>query len=140
MYYPACPEAGNNKKLVQQGDGWFCEANGTTYDEPEWRYIFSFNAMDHSGCSWVTAFNDQVCAIDWMSKYGVCTNLIVDCHAFAMQAAQMFGISANELKKLKDEDQVRQRVLFGFMRTERSSSDALCMMCFKIYVVACIRG
>jgi len=57
--YPACPDPDNNKKVIQQTDGsWLCEANGKAYDKPEHRYILSMTLADHTGTTWVTAFND----------------------------------------------------------------------------------
>lgn len=57
--YPACPDPDNNKKVIEQTDGsWLCEANGKTYDKPEHRYILSMTLADHTGTTWVTAFND----------------------------------------------------------------------------------
>ena len=75
--YPACPEEGNNKKVIEESDGtWRCEANGKTYDAPEWRYILSLCINDYTGNTWVTAFNDEAVEI-------------------------MNGVTAGELKELQ---------------------------------------
>lgn len=62
MYYPACTLQYNgrtcNKKLSdQQGDGevWYCERCQQT-SQPDWRYILSVQADDHTGHVWLTAF------------------------------------------------------------------------------------
>ena len=60
MWYPACPEEGNNKKMVEQSDGsWFCEANNKAYNHCEYRYTLSVQASDHTGHGWMTVFNDE---------------------------------------------------------------------------------
>ena len=57
MAYPSCPET--KKKLVEINENcWRCEATGKEYPEPQWRYCMSMKAEDHSGHSWVTAFDD----------------------------------------------------------------------------------
>lgn len=59
-WYPACPDEGNNKKLVEKTDGtWFCEGNQTAYDKPQYRYILPLSISDASGTRWITAFNDH---------------------------------------------------------------------------------
>ncbi|KAF9577921.1 Replication factor A protein 1 [Lunasporangiospora selenospora] len=56
--YPACPTQGCNKKVIQDNTGWRCEKCNRTYPEPEHRYIMGVNVADHSGQSWLQAFND----------------------------------------------------------------------------------
>ena len=44
MYYRACPEKDNNKKVIDNGDGeWICEATDTKYSSFKWVYMI--NAM-----------------------------------------------------------------------------------------------
>ena len=44
MYYRACPEKDNNKKVIDNGDGeWYCEATETKYSTFKWVYMI--NAM-----------------------------------------------------------------------------------------------
>jgi ribosomal protein L37AE/L43A len=38
--YPACPTQGCNKKVVGNHDGWRCEKCNTSYEKPEYRYVF----------------------------------------------------------------------------------------------------
>lgn len=78
--YPACanPE-GCNKKVVDEGNAWRCEKCDRTWPAPIHRYILSMHVMDHTGSFWSTAFNEV--------------------------AEQVMGISANELMRLKDEDE-----------------------------------
>lgn len=78
MYYAAVPEEGNNKKVVESDGKWYCEANGQTYDTCERRYIMRFKAIDGYEGAWLNAFNDE--------------------------ATKMFGISANELHELHEND------------------------------------
>ncbi len=60
--------------------GWLAgfQANGKVYDHPEYRYILSFRATDHTGSTFVTAFNDQ--------------------------AVEIMGCTAGELKRLQEEN------------------------------------
>jgi replication factor A1 len=63
VVYPSCPGVFNQrqcqKKLEDQGNGeWMCSRCGPI-QEPSWRYLVSFSAMDHTGVQWITAFGDQ---------------------------------------------------------------------------------
>jgi hypothetical protein len=40
MYYAACPEEGNNKKVTEENGKWFCEATQKTYDTCRRRCVF----------------------------------------------------------------------------------------------------
>ena len=60
MTYMACPEQGNNRKVIDQGDGsFYCPSNGQTYSNCEHRYIANIMISDETGGVWVTAFNEQ---------------------------------------------------------------------------------
>ena len=60
VWYAACPEEGNNKKLIQKPDGsWFCESNNKSYDAPEYRWILPLCVSDETSDTWITMFNDQ---------------------------------------------------------------------------------
>ncbi|GBG31935.1 Replication protein A 70 kDa DNA-binding subunit [Hondaea fermentalgiana] len=60
MWYEACPEEGNNKKVTQQADGtWFCESTAQTYPSKENRYILRTVLADHTGSVYATCFNDS---------------------------------------------------------------------------------
>ena len=78
MYYCSTPEEGNNKKVIEDNGKWYCEANGQTYDSCQRRYIMRFKMMDASGSAWVNCFNDE--------------------------AEKMFGVSADELHEMKEND------------------------------------
>lgn len=78
MYYTATPEEGNNKKVIESDGKWYCEANGQTYDTCERRYIMRFKAQDSSEGAWLNAFNEE--------------------------ATKMFGMTANEMHELKEND------------------------------------
>ncbi|KAG0321102.1 Replication factor A protein 1 [Dissophora globulifera] len=56
--YPACPTPNCNKKVTEDSGGWRCEKCNQTHPEPEYRYIMGVNVADHSGQSWLQAFND----------------------------------------------------------------------------------
>lgn len=71
-YYTACPSGKCNKKVTDDGNGnWRCEACQQSFDHCQRRYTLSLKAADTSGSCWINAFNDQ--------------------------AAQIFGMSADEL-------------------------------------------
>ncbi|XP_049361733.1 replication protein A 70 kDa DNA-binding subunit A [Solanum verrucosum] len=82
--YTACPlmigDRQCNKKVTNNGDGkWRCDRCDQTVDECEYRYILQFQIQDHTGLTWVTAF--QECG------------------------DQIMGVSAKELYFLKYEEQ-----------------------------------
>ncbi|CAN4076368.1 unnamed protein product [Withania somnifera] len=82
--YTACPlmigDRQCNKKVTNNGDGkWRCDRCDQIVDECEYRYILQFQIQDHSGLTWVTAF--QECG------------------------DQIMGVSAKELHFLKYEEQ-----------------------------------
>lgn len=57
MWYLACPE--NNRKVVEQNGGYFCEYDGRTYATATKRYIMSAKFTDISGELNVQVFDDQ---------------------------------------------------------------------------------
>ena len=57
-YYPACMGEGCNKKVVENGEGWYCEKCGRAYERPEYRYILAMAVADVTGQIWVQAFNE----------------------------------------------------------------------------------
>jgi len=61
MYYAACPEEGNNKKVVEENGKWYCEATQKTYDTCRRRYILRMKIQDQSGAGWVNVFHEQAC-------------------------------------------------------------------------------
>ncbi|KAL8901297.1 MAG: hypothetical protein Q9207_005270 [Kuettlingeria erythrocarpa] len=57
--YPACLSPDCNKKVVQIDEGqWRCEKCDRTHLKPEYRYIMSINASDHTGQLWLSCFDD----------------------------------------------------------------------------------
>ena len=78
-WYAACPEEGNNKKVIERPDGtWFCEGTQKEYAATEYRFILSIKVVDETGAQWLTLFNDQ--------------------------AKQLLGHSADDLQALREGD------------------------------------
>ncbi|KAL5724642.1 hypothetical protein ACHQM5_007874 [Ranunculus cassubicifolius] len=77
--YPACPLQNCNRKVViNNGDGtWECDKCAQSFQECDYRYILSFQIQDHTGITWVTAF--QECG------------------------EQIMGVSAREMANIKNE-------------------------------------
>lgn len=85
--YPACSSQGCNKKVTPMGDGtWHCEKCNVSHDKPDYRYILSLNVADHTSHQWLSCFDD--------------TGRI------------LFGLSANELMELKDNDEAKFMAAF----------------------------
>ncbi|CAI9095111.1 OLC1v1030972C1 [Oldenlandia corymbosa var. corymbosa] len=64
FYYTACPiKIGDrqcNKKVTNNGDGrWRCDRCDQTVDECDYRYILQMQIQDHTGLTWVTAFQES---------------------------------------------------------------------------------
>ena len=62
--YTACPimigDRQCNKKVTNNGDGkWRCERCDQSVDECDYRYILQFQIQDHTGLTWVTAFQES---------------------------------------------------------------------------------
>lgn len=82
--YTACPiRTGDkqcNKKVTNNGDGtWRCDKCDQTVDECDYRYILQLQIQDHTGLTWVTAFQES--------------------------GEEIVGVSAKELYYLKYEEQ-----------------------------------
>ncbi|KAL9009426.1 MAG: hypothetical protein Q9173_005542 [Seirophora scorigena] len=78
--YPACLSADCNKKVIQIEDGqWRCEKCDRTHPKPEYRYIMSVNASDHTGQLWLSCFDDV--------------------------GRMIMGMSADQLMELKENDE-----------------------------------
>lgn len=61
--YTACPvmigDRQCNKKVTNNGDGkWRCDRCDQSIDECDYRYILQFQIQDHTGLTWVTAFQE----------------------------------------------------------------------------------
>eukprot|EP00958_Prasinococcus_capsulatus_P024127 scaffold3734_cov425-Prasinococcus_capsulatus_cf.AAC.5 len=58
LFYPADPET--KKKLTRQGEGemWWSEHKQMPVEKPVWRYTMNFQLADHTGQTFVTAFDD----------------------------------------------------------------------------------
>ncbi|KAL1315842.1 replication protein A 70 kDa DNA-binding subunit A-like [Arachis hypogaea] len=97
--YTACPvligDRQCNKKVTNNGDGkWRCERCDQTVDACDYRYILQFQIQDHTGLTWVTAFQES--------------------------GEEIMGMSAKELYNLKFEQmddekfaEIMRKVLFG---------------------------
>ncbi|TKY70125.1 Replication protein A 70 kDa DNA-binding subunit C [Spatholobus suberectus] len=62
--YPGCPimigDRQCNKKVTNNGDGkWHCDRCNQSIDACDYRYILSFQIQDHTGVTWVTAFQES---------------------------------------------------------------------------------
>ncbi|KAH7834500.1 hypothetical protein Vadar_016684 [Vaccinium darrowii] len=62
--YTACPimigDRQCNKKVTNNGDGkWRCDRCDQSVDECDYRYILQFQIQDHTGLTWVTAFQES---------------------------------------------------------------------------------
>ncbi|GFP81509.1 replication protein a 70 kDa DNA-binding subunit c [Phtheirospermum japonicum] len=62
--YTACPitigDRQCNKKVTNNGDGkWRCERCDQVVDECDYRYILQMQIQDHTGLTWVTAFQES---------------------------------------------------------------------------------
>ncbi|XP_065878975.1 replication protein A 70 kDa DNA-binding subunit B [Euphorbia lathyris] len=79
MWYRACKTC--NKKVTEAiGGGYWCEGCQKTDSESNLRYIMVVKASDASGEGWISAFNDE--------------------------AERIIGCSADELDKLRSEEEV----------------------------------
>ncbi|KAL8776436.1 MAG: hypothetical protein Q9203_007378 [Teloschistes exilis] len=77
--YPACLSADCNKKVIQIDDGqWRCEKCDRNHPKPEYRYIMSVNASDHTGQLWLSCFDET--------------------------GRMVMGMSADQLMELKEND------------------------------------
>lgn len=100
--YTACPimigDRQCNKKVTNNGDGkWRCERCDQSVDDCDYRYILQFQIQDHTGLTWVTAF--QECG------------------------EEIMGISAKNLYYLKYEEQDDEKfgeILRGVLFTKYS--------------------
>ncbi|KAK4389126.1 Replication protein A DNA-binding subunit C [Sesamum angolense] len=62
--YTACPimigDRQCNKKVTNNGDGkWRCDRCDQSVDECDYRYILQMQIQDHTGLTWVTAFQES---------------------------------------------------------------------------------
>ncbi|XP_068646730.1 replication protein A 70 kDa DNA-binding subunit A-like [Aristolochia californica] len=97
--YEACPlQVGDrqcNKKVTNNGDGkWQCERCDQSFPQCDYRYLLQLQIQDHTGLTWVTAFQES--------------------------GEEIMGISAKDLYLLKYEEQddakfgeIVRRVLFS---------------------------
>ncbi|KAJ2934896.1 hypothetical protein H1R20_g2147, partial [Candolleomyces eurysporus] len=85
LSYPACPNQGCNKKVVDLNDGWRCEKCSQSFATPEHRYIMSMSVADHSGQAWLQGFNEV--------------------------GTMVFGMTANELLEIKERDEAQFNVV-----------------------------
>ncbi|OMO89319.1 Zinc finger, CCHC-type [Corchorus capsularis] len=81
--YTACPimngDRSCNKKVTNNGDGkWWCDKCNRSVDECDYRYLIQFQIQDHTGITWVTAFQES--------------------------GEDMFGVSAKDLYYLRYEN------------------------------------
>ncbi|KAK6158526.1 hypothetical protein DH2020_005840 [Rehmannia glutinosa] len=82
--YTACPvmigDRQCNKKVTNNGDGkWRCDRCDQLVDECDYRYILQMQIQDHTGLTWVTAFQES--------------------------GEEIMGVSAKDLYYMKHEEQ-----------------------------------
>ncbi|GLT91316.1 hypothetical protein SLE2022_092090 [Rubroshorea leprosula] len=88
--YTACPimngDRACNKKVANNGDGkWWCDKCDRAVDECDYRYIIQFQIQDHTGLTWVTAFQEA--------------------------GEELIGVPAKELYHLRYENQSDERFM-----------------------------
>ncbi|KAE9467457.1 hypothetical protein C3L33_00641, partial [Rhododendron williamsianum] len=93
--YTACPimigDRQCNKKVANNGDGkWRCDRCDQSVDECDYRYILQFQIQDHTGLTWVTAFQESGQEILGLSAKELKYYQFRKCCAPANQASQ-FG-------------------------------------------------
>jgi len=77
--YPACSSPDCSKKVIEENPGeWWCEKCQQKWPEPRYRYMLQIHVADHTGTLWVTCFDDA--------------------------AVNVVGMSANDLMKIKNDD------------------------------------
>lgn len=86
--YTACPlmigDRQCNKKVTKSGNSsWVCDRCNQEFEECDYRFLLQVQVQDHSGLTWVTAFQET--------------------------GEQILGCSAKELYALKNEEQDEQR-------------------------------
>lgn len=85
--YPACLSTECNKKVIQDNDGqWRCEKCDRSHPKPQYRYILSVNASDHTGQLWLNCFDDV--------------------------GQQLLGMSADQLMEMKENDDKASEPVF----------------------------
>ncbi|XP_057420814.1 replication protein A 70 kDa DNA-binding subunit A-like [Lotus japonicus] len=60
--YTACPlmigDRQCNKKVTRSGNRWQCDRCNQEFDECDYRYLLQAQILDHTGITWVTAFQE----------------------------------------------------------------------------------
>ncbi|KAK4755953.1 hypothetical protein SAY87_009710 [Trapa incisa] len=89
FFYTACPlmigDRQCNKKVTKSNSGWTCDRCNQEFEECEYRYLLQAQIQDHTGITWVTAFQES--------------------------GEEIMGISAKEMFTLKEHDDDRFRDL-----------------------------
>lgn len=61
--YTACPlmigDRQCNKKVTRSGNGWVCDRCNQEFEECDYRYLLQAQIQDHTGLTWVTAFQES---------------------------------------------------------------------------------
>jgi replication factor A1 len=77
--YPACSTPNCNKKVIEENPGeWWCEKCQMKFPEPLYRFVLNVNVADHTGTLWLSCFDEA--------------------------GQQIVGMSANEVMKIKNDD------------------------------------
>lgn len=92
--YTACPlmigDRQCNKKVTRSGSRWQCDRCNQEFDECDYRYLLQLQVQDHSGLTWMTAFQES--------------------------GEEIIGCSAKELYMLKHEQQDDERFSQSMLR------------------------
>lgn len=87
FFYTACPlmigDRQCNKKVTRSNNRWICDRCNQEFEECEYRYLLQAQVQDHTGVTWVTAFQES--------------------------GEEIMGCSAKELFMLKEQDDDRFR-------------------------------
>ncbi|KAL7747612.1 Replication factor A protein 1 [Sorochytrium milnesiophthora] len=126
MSYPACPNQGCGKKVIQDNGQWRCEKCQQTFPQPEYRYIMSVAAVDATSQAWLQCFNDIGNVI--MGKTATEMQQLKDMDSSAFEAAVAaanftqfkFRVRAKQ-ETYNDETRVRYAALSATPLTDNTS-------------------
>ncbi|KAK6519383.1 Replication factor A protein 1 [Arthrobotrys megalospora] len=114
--YAACRTEGCSKKVTEENGSWRCEKCSVNWPEPEWRYILTCSAYDHTGQTWLNVFDDAGKAIIGTTATDLHATQMYDESSYestmkkANYQSWMFRIRAQQ-ETYQDTPRVRNRVL-----------------------------
>lgn len=120
ILYAACPVQGCNKKVTQMDDLWRCDKCNKSHDAPNYRYVcitcrLTTGAINEKPKRVLNRYLMQLCVSDhtgqlWLS-------------AFDEVGQQLMGITAAEVQRLKDDENMQ-----GSTRFTQAVAKASCKM------------